>query len=102
MLFALLEILLVSLSWYFGVIFTNYFEARRPKKLMALIFAIASTFIVFPIFIVIRFYVGGLIVNDPGLSLKVGWFGPLDPPAFIFCMIFAYGGSVSFYKKPKE
>jgi hypothetical protein len=100
--FALLEVLLVPLSWYIGVTFANYFEARRPKKLLALIFAIASSFVVFPIFVVIRFYVGSLILNDPSLGIKVDWFGPLDPPVFIFIMIFAYGGSVSFYSKSKE
>jgi hypothetical protein len=98
--FALLEVLLVPLSWYIGVAFANYFEARRPKKLLALLFSIASAFVIFPIFIVIRFYVGSLILNDSSLGIKVDWFGPLDPPVFIFNIIFAYGGSVSFYKKP--
>ena len=99
--FVLLETLLIPLSWYIGIAFANLFEGRRPKKIVALLFSISSAFLVFPIFLLIRYYGGSFILNDQLLGLRVQWFGPFDPPAFIFCMIFAYGGSVSFYKKPK-
>jgi hypothetical protein len=100
--FILLEILLIPLAWQLGKIFANNFEARRPPKIYAAFFGVLMGGTLFAIFAICRFYIGGWLINDPTLRIRVDWFGPLDPPAIFLYMFIGYGGATSFYSRPKD
>jgi hypothetical protein len=100
--FALIEIFLTVVAWKAGKIFANNFEGMRPKKSLALIFGLIFAFALFGLFVVVRYYVAGAILNDETLKMKVEWFGPLDPPALFLYVFFAYNGAVSYYVRPKK
>lgn len=100
--FALIEILLCPVSWWFGKSFANYFEGRRPPKLYALAFGILMGIALFVVFVTVRYFLGGWMLNDPALRIRVDWFGPLDPPAIFLYIFFGYNGAISFYSKPKQ
>lgn len=99
--FALIEFLLVTVAWWIGKVFANYFEGRKPKKTYAALFCLPMGITLFAVFATVRYYVGGWMLNDPTLQLRVDWFGPLDPPAIFMYIFLGYGGAVSYYTKPK-
>jgi hypothetical protein len=100
--FLLIAALLVPAAWWFGKVFANYFEARRPPKPYAALFGVLMGGILFAIFVVVRYYLSGWMLNDPTLRIRVQWFGPLDPPTIFLYMFFGYGGAISFYEKQKK
>jgi len=99
--FILIEILLVSVAWWSGKIFANYFPSRRPPKIYSAIFGLLFGFALLSFFLIFRYYISHWIMSDQQLGIRIGWFGPLDPPAMFLYGFFSYGGAVSFYERPK-
>ena len=99
--FVMIEILLLPVSWWFGKSFANYFEYRKPRKFYALIFGVFMGIALFSMFATVRYFLGGWILDDQKLIIRVDWFSPLDPPAIFLYMFFGYNGAISFYSKRK-